>query len=135
MKRFLSVLIVLTLSFSMASNVLATGISPYANEYYADASVAFNSSGKAVFSALTTFVFSTMKVTSCTLEVKIGSTWRSATTLTPPTTVSKNDVTYDAEKSYASSCTTGNTYRIKATFDADGHTITKTSGSAKYSGN
>lgn len=135
MKRFITVLVAIFLLSNMATVALASEILPYSNEYYSDSSVAFNSAGKAVFSALTTFKFSTMKVTSCTLEVKSGSTWKYSASLTPPSDVFNNSYAYSAEKSYASSCTKGKTYRIKATFNADGHTITKTSGSATYNGN
>lgn len=60
-----------------------------ANQYYAEASVAFNTSGKAVFSALTTFQFSELSVTSCSLQVKVGGVWRHDTMLTPPAYVAK----------------------------------------------
>jgi len=103
-----------------------------ANQYYAEASVAFNSSGKAVFSALTAFQFSELSVTSCSLQVKVGGVWRHDTMLTPPAYVAKNRYTYTAEKTYALNCAPGKTYRSKATFDADGHTITKYSNEVKF---
>lgn len=103
-----------------------------ANQYYAEASVAFNSSGKAVFSALTAFQFSELSVTSCSLQVKVDGVWRHDTMLTPPAYVAKNLYTYTAEKTYALNCAPGKTYRFKATFDADGHTITKYSNEVKF---
>lgn len=92
----------------------------------------FNSSGKAVFSALTAFQFSELSVTSCSLQVKVGGVWRHDTMLTPPAYVAKNRYTYTAEKTYALNCAPGKTYRFKATFDADGHTITKYSNEVKF---
>ncbi len=132
MKRFTVSIIMICLLLSMVGVASASGIQPYASEYYSDASVAFTSAGLAVFSATTTFQFQALSVTSCTLQIKEGREWNKATNLTPPSLVAKNRFTYAAEKNYASSCTSGNTYRIVATFDADGHTITKTSGEVAF---
>ena len=103
-------------------STFANDNTPYANAYHTEASVAFTSSGKAAFSAQTTFVFSRLRVTSCSLEVKVSGSWQSAGSLTPPATES-NNTTFDAQVNYGSSYTRGKTYRIIATFDADGHTI------------
>ena len=132
MKRIATVLIAFILILSVYSTAFAYDIMPFANEYYAEASVAFTSSGKAAFSAQTTFVFSKLTVTSCSLEVKTNGVWKSAGTLAVPTAVSKDTTIFDAQMNYGSSCTAGKTYRVKATFNADGHTITKTSGAATY---
>lgn len=105
---------------------------PYADEYYSNAGVAFTSAGLVVFTATTAFQFQTLSVTSCTLQIKEGREWNKAASLTPPSLVAKNRFTYAAKKNYSSSCTSGNTYRIVAAFNADGQTITKTSGEVKF---
>ena len=132
MNRFAAFILVIILSMLTVHSVFASGIMPRADEYYSDAGVAFTSAGLAVFTATTTFRFDTLSVTSCTLQVKAGGGWSDGATLTPPSHVARNRFTYAAEKSYSSSCSSGNTYRIKATFDADGHTITKYSGEVEF---
>ncbi len=132
MKRIVAALVFFILLLSVGTAAIANDNVPYANAYYTEASVAFTSSGKAAFSAQTTFVFSRLRVLSCSLEVKVGGAWQSAGSLTPPATESNNTTIFDAQMNYGSSCTKGKTYRVIATFDADGHTITKTSGAATY---
>lgn len=132
MKRFAVSLMVFILAAIMLGSAFAGELQPYANYYYSDASVAFNSKGKAVFSAITTFKFSELSVTSCTLQVKEGNTWTHDATLTPPSHVAKDRFSYSAEKTYSLSCTSGKTYRLKAVFNADGHTITKYSNEVKF---
>lgn len=132
MKRVAAFILVIILSMLTIHSVFASGIMPRADEYYSDAGVAFTSAGLAVFTATTTFQFDTLSVTSCTLQVKDGGRWSQAGTLTPPSHVARNRFTYAAEKNYSSSCSSGNTYRIVATFNADGHTITKASGEVAF---
>lgn len=132
MKRATMITVVLVLTTMTLCPALAYNSQINANQYYAEASVALNSSGKAVFSALTTFQFSELSVTSCSLQVKEGGVWKDDVTLTPPSYVAKNRYTYSAEKTYSLNCTSGKTYRFKATYNADGHTITKCSNEVKF---
>jgi len=132
MKRAALITVVLVLTTMTLCPALANNSQIKASQYYAEASVALNSSGKAVFSALTTFQFSELSVTSCSLQVKEDGIWKHDTMLTPPSYVAKNRYTYSAEKTYALNCTPGKTYRFKATFSADGHTITKYSNEVKF---
>lgn len=132
MKRFTVSIIMICLLPSMVGVTLASDIRPYADEHYSNAGVVFTSAGLAVFTATTAFQFQTLSVTSCTLQIKEGREWNKAASLTPPSLVAKNRFTYAAEKNYSSSCTSGNTYRIVAAFNADGQTITKTSGEVKF---
>ena len=73
-----------------------------------------------------------LKMTSCILQIKTGSVWVDSMTLTAPSKVATNTSRYSAAKDYSSSCSSGNTYRIKAVFDADGHTKTAYSNSISY---
>lgn len=129
MKRFVAILLSLPMLLFAAMPVLA---SVDANEYYSDASIAFNTKGNAVFSCTTTFQFNELKITDCKLEVKGLLFWSDAGELPAPSYVAKNRFNYDYQVDYSSYLTSGKTYRIVGTFNADGHEITKTSGSAKY---
>jgi hypothetical protein len=86
----------------------------------------------ATFSATTLMTCESISVTSCILQVKSGTTWSNVGSVTPPSTVAQNTTIYGAIKSYASSCTSGNTYRLKAVFTADGHSLTTYSNEATY---
>lgn len=132
MRKYTAITLALVILLSLCCSAYASGIGPYANQYYSDAGVALTSKGLAVFSATTTFRFSKLSITSCTLQIKSGGDWIDYATLTPPSYVAENGYDYDAEKSYSSSLTPGNTYRIKATFNADGHKITKNSGERSF---
>lgn len=129
MKRFIAVLLGMIMLMYTSLPVLA---STQANEYYSDASIAFNTKGNAVFSCTTTFQFEELKVTDCKLQVKGLFSWSDAGSLPSPSHIAKNRYNYDYQQDYSSYLTSGKTYRIVATFNADGHEITKTSGSAKY---
>lgn len=129
MKRFVAVLLSMIMLLCVAIPALAN---INANQYYSDASIAFNTKGNAVFSCTTTFQFSELKVTNCKLQVKGLLSWSDAGSLPAPSYIAKNRYNYDYQMDYSSYLTSGKTYRIVATFNADGHTITKTSGSAKY---
>lgn len=129
MKRFVAVLLGMIMLLCTAMPVLAA---TQANQYYSDASIAFNTKGNAVFSCTTTFQFEELKVTNCKLQVKGLVSWSDAGSLPAPSHTAKNRYNYDSQVDYSSHLTSGKTYRIVATFNADGHEITKTSGSAKY---
>ena len=120
-----SVSIVLLVFVLSIFGVAAAEMQPFANQYFYEASVALNNQGKSVFTATTTFQFNNLSVTSCVLQVKSGNTWINCQTLTPPSTVASLRYTYSAEKTYSLNCVSGKIYRLKAIFDADGHTITR----------
>lgn len=97
----------------------------FASSDYNSATVSLSSSGKATFSATTTTKCEEIKVTSCTLQIKSSGAWSDSKTLIAPSTIAKNTAAYAATKNYSSSMSGGNTYRIMATFNADGKTTTK----------
>ena len=68
-----------------------------------------------------------IKIVTCYLQLKTGETYQSVKALSCPSADS-NTNDYYATKDYSGDMTRGHTYRIKATFDADGHKITKYSG-------
>lgn len=76
--------------------------------------------------------FANISVYSVTLEVKNSNgTWSSAGSLSSPSGAT-DALSLNSKSSYSSSCTKGKTYRIKATFDADGETVSRTSNEATY---
>lgn len=107
--------------------VLADGIVPFADDIFLSASVSLSTEKKATFTAKTLVSASSIKVTSCTLEKQVGSEWVYVKDLTPPSTEAKNTVSYSASVGYSSNIPSGGPYRVKAVFNADGHTVTKPS--------
>ena len=115
-----------------ANYALAAMVTPYADTVFSSARVSLNTQMDASFTAQTKSKQAEIKVTSCILQIKTGSVWVDSMTLTAPSKVATNTSRYSAAKDYSSSCSSGNTYRIKAVFDADGHTKTAYSNSISY---
>lgn len=110
--------------------VSASGqISPFLDGTVSTGSAYLNSSGKGIFRLTVKQEADEIKVTSCYLYKKDDGeeTFKKVATLDPPDTVAKNRKVYSATVDYSSSCTSGETYYIKATFDIDGYTKTYTS--------
>ncbi len=130
-KLWLCIMVVMLFSVAMPHIGAYADIMPLSSENFSRAMVTAYETGNVKFSATLNKVCSTVSVSSCTLQKKEDGRWVFATSLgTPP---SKSDISkYTANKDYSSSMTTGVTYRIVATFDADGETITKTSNSFTY---
>jgi hypothetical protein len=104
---------------------------------FESASVTIGSSIDADFDAATNYNCSSISVSSCTLQKKNASgTWVYAASLTPPSDVAKNTSNFGALADYSSSCTSGNTYRVRAVFKAvyngTSYTVTRTSNSVNY---
>ena len=115
-----------------ANYALAAMVTPYADTVFSSTRVSLSTQMDASFTAQTKSKQAEIKVTSCILQIKTGSVWVDSMTLTAPSKVATNTSRYSAAKDYSSSCSSGNTYRIKAVFDADGHTKTAYSNSISY---
>lgn len=103
---------------------------PLSSDSFVSASVSLSTSGTASFSA-TVRRPCTISVSKCTLQKKENGKWVYAASLvTPPN--EENSIMYSANKDYSTNMTKGVTYRIVATFNADGDTVTKTSNSFTY---
>lgn len=113
--------------------VSASGqISPFMDGTVSTGSAYLNSSGKGIFRLTVKQEAAEIKVTSCYLYKKEKDNngkevFKKVATLDPPDTVAKNRKVYSATVDYSSSCTSGQTYYIKATFDIDGYTKSYTS--------
>ena len=135
MKRVVASLLLLTVLMSLPILTHAAVIVPTelrASADYMSASISLGSNAICSFSAITTFQFSQIKVTNCSLQVKNeDGTWEHVCSKGPSTTKS-NARTFDTEYNYSSYCTYGHTYPDVATFNADGKTITKTSNERSF---
>lgn len=131
-KHLKSIMVMVVLTTLCFHTALASIAVPYADSVFSSAGVSLSSSIKATYSANTRAKCSVIKVSSCTLQIKDGSNWSDSSSLTAPTTIATNTSVFKATGSYSSSCTLGNTYRIKAIFDADGHQITRYSNEVSY---
>lgn len=103
---------------------------PLSSDCFTSTSVRISASGTASFSASMRYSCD-ISVSSCTLQKQVNGRWVFAASLTPPPSKS-NSIRYSAQKDYASNMTSGVTYRIIATFTADGESVTATSGSITY---
>ena len=102
-----------------------------ANLNITSASINLPQSMNACFS-LVAKLYCDISVYNVKLEVKNSNgTWSFVSWLGSPAGAT-NVVLYTRTVSYASSCTKGKTYRISATFDASGETVSRTSNEATY---
>ena len=131
-KRIRSGMSIMLMLMLFANYALAAMVTPYADTVFSSARVSLSTQMDASFTAQTKSKQAEIKVTSCILQIKTGSVWADSMTLTAPSKVAMNANRYTASKNYSSSCSSGNTYRIKAVFDADGHTKTAYSNSISY---
>lgn len=120
-KRICTVLcaVALVLCMSLSSSFAGTR----ANPAFSSTEVIFTSSMFAEFSALTTKSYPKITV-SVTLQRKEGSSWVNERALPAPTFAASNTTTWGTSKSYSSYGTVGETYRLKAVFNAEGVTAT-----------
>lgn len=131
MRRLISItllcVMMLTLSISLAEEIV-----PYADSIFYSASISLSIYKDATFVGKTYNIYKTISVTACSLEKKTGpDSWTQVKILTPPEDVYTNTHAYSSVASYATEIGIG-TYRIKATFSADGHTITRYSNERTY---
>ena len=100
------------------------------SDSFTSTSVRMSASGTASFSAAVRYPCN-ISVSSSTLQKQENGHWVFAASLTPPPGKS-NAIKYSAKKDYSSDMISGFTYRFVATFEADGESVTATSGSIVY---
>lgn len=135
MKR-IGMIIVLTLFFSFILTWFAFADSneavPYADSEFSSVTTSLKSTKQVSFRAVTYNLKSSISVTACWLEKKNNNgLWTTICSLEVPSDVSEDDFSYYATMDYSSKIGTG-TYRIRATYDADGHAITRYSNERKF---
>ena len=90
-----------------------------ANPVFDEANITLTTSMYATFNAETSYTCSKIWVSSCYLQrMSSTGTVLSSTLVPAPTKSSSNTSSFDAERSYSSYVTSGQRYRIKATFKA-----------------
>ncbi len=123
---FTSVLLLMTVS-----SALAIEITPYADPVFYSTTISLMTTKKVDFDASTYEIMDSISVTACSLEKHVNNAWTDAGSLTPPSKVNTNTFGYSASMDYSAKIGTG-TYRIKATFNADGHEVTRYSNSRAF---
>lgn len=109
----------------------------YANLIFESAGITLTNRMGADFLAGTKRNCSSIYISSCSLEKQnADESWSFVKYLTPPPDRATSASNFGAYANYAPECTSGHTYRIKATFAAvyDGtiYTVSRTSRGAKY---
>jgi len=109
----------------------------YANLIFESAGITLTRQMNAEFLAGTKRNCSSIYISSCSLEEQnADQSWSFVRNLTPPPDRTTKTSNFGANANYASSCTPGHTYRIRATFAAiyDGttYTVSRTSRGTKY---
>ncbi len=123
-RKIISLLLLVAISCTLSVGC-AEQIVPYADSEFMSAYISISVDKDATFVGKTYEKKSAISVTACSLEKKTGpNTWSFVCSLTPPPDVCENTHAYSAMANYSKDIGTG-TFRIKATFDADGHTITR----------
>ncbi len=127
----LRVISMILLLFIVVSNTAEAEIAPRADLYF-DSATAFLAADKRVIFDCTTYdVYKQIRVTSVWLEQDVDGTWEYVKSLTPPSAIAENTITYVAVGSYSSNIGTG-TFRVGFIANADGHTITRYSNSRTF---
>lgn len=121
MKKAL-VFILLICLFMTSFNALAA---INADPEFDSASITLTSNKLVVYSAVLNYDKDSIKVVSAILYRKLGNNWYHVGILPVPTNVDTG-ISYGSSIDYSSYISTG-TYRVQATFDADGYQITRNS--------
>lgn len=126
-------LICITMVLSIfLTHAYALQISPLSDSEFDIVTTNLKSTKKVTFSCTTYDIKNSIRVTACWLEKKAtNGSWFYVCNLTPPTTVITDTFAYYATVDYSSYIGTG-TYRIWATYNADGHTVTRCSNERTY---
>lgn len=135
-KKLLFVLVAIlalctTLPAFAAANPNQT-LRPMADEEFAMATPNLTTYKSVLFTSSTYEEKDKLSVTECWLEKKVGTEWEFVCDLPAPIRVETNTFVYTAEVDYSSYIGKG-TFRVGATFDADGHSITRYSNTRTFS--
>lgn len=126
-KKMIIYLAILIMSVLFVTNIAAAAnITPFADTVFSSATPSLTSGKNVTFTAYTVTPQKSISVTNCWLEQKINNSWTTVCSLTPPSTTAQNVMVFSTTKSYASQIGTG-TFRVWATFNADGHEVTRCS--------
>ena len=121
-KRIVAVLFAISLFLSAVTWAQAEGAMPLANAYFHSASTTLNANKSVSFYCITTAPASQLRVSYCWLQQKIDGEWEFVKHLTPPSFVGEGTSFLSITVPYASDIGSG-TFRVAATYNADGHAI------------
>lgn len=122
MKRILAAILMMCILVTCQSGLAAINADPE----FDSASITLTSSKLVVYSANLYNEKKRIEVVEADLYKKVNGDWTHVTSLPVPAFVGTNTELYGASISYASYIGTG-TYRVTATFSADGYEITRNS--------
>ncbi|MBQ6950722.1 MAG: hypothetical protein IJN44_04425 [Clostridia bacterium] len=120
-KKIITVVLVVCLLMSAVNGLAAVNADPE----FMSATIALGSQKLVVYSAVLNYEKDSIKVVSAILYRKLGNNWYHVGILPVPTNVDTG-YSYGSSIDYSSYISTG-TYRVQATFDADGYQITRNS--------
>lgn len=118
---------ILNCSMAMASNVM-----PRADTEFMSTSLLLKSTKQVTFRATTYEEKDKISVTACWLEKEnADGSWTTVCSLPAPSAYASESISFSTTVNYSSYIGTGN-FRIQATFNADGHTLTVTSNERSF---
>lgn len=118
---------ILIISLLLCNFAAASGIMPLADSEFTTTTLLLKSSKQVAFRATTYEVKDSISVTACWLEKENSDgTWSTVCSLPAPSAVATDNFSFATNADYSSYIGSG-TYRIGATFNADGHTLSVTS--------
>ena len=131
LKKILGGFVALIILMAGISYSFADTIMPLADDVFDATKVELSSSGRVKLYCATYENKASIKVTACWLEKKVGGQWKFDCSLTPPAEESNNTNGYASSFNCLSSIGSG-TYRLAATFNADGYEITRYSAGVSF---
>lgn len=123
--------LVFIVAIAVIFTVGVVSATPFSDSVFQSAYVTLTSGKTATFSAETFYDASEIRVSSVKLYKMVGSTWTFIRYLNLPEDVATNDVFFYTSADYSDHIGTG-TCRLKVTFTADGHSITRYSNQMTY---
>ena len=110
----------------------AADIAPCADTEFTTTTIILKSTKSVSFRATTYDIKESISVTACWLQIENDDgTWSTVCTLPAPSAMASETFSFSTTAEYSSYIGTG-TYRIRATFNADGHTVTVNSNERSF---
>lgn len=134
MTKLVYKIICLFLAFSIfsCSIAIASTVMPCADTEFLSTTVLLKSTKQVSFRATTYDEKDKISVTACWLEKKnADGSWTTVCSLPAPSAYASESISFSTTVNYSSYIGTGN-FRIQATFNADGHTLTVTSNERSF---
>lgn len=124
--RFIALVTAVVL-MAFANTAIASTIIPRADTEFDSTATVLKSSKSVSFRATTFELKDSISVTACWLEIKNSDgTWTTVCSLPVPSAVGTETISFSTSKDYSSYIGNG-TYRVWATYTADGHSISRCS--------